>query len=546
MIDQRLQDLKQTLKAAKRLDAVLRAKNDILQMLKLSMPDSRDPEDADKSRYAVTPLARLLAQIIEKVRKKELKRVAVSVGPQFGKSQILSRVAPAYLSGNNPLMNIILGSYNQPFADQFGGEVQTIIKSSWFQQIFPEYGELRKAQAGYMVTRAGGQLAFVGVGGSGTGKPADLFIVDDPIKSAEEANSALYRETLWKWFTSVAFTRGHDDTAYIVVQTRWHEDDLIGRLCDPDHPERNKKYAGIAEDWTYINLPAVVTDPALAEALGLTLLVPQDEKVRKQFGVAPMSSLWPGRKSLPLLAEAKRMDARTFSALYMGKPSPEDGEYFKAEDLVLYHSLADLPKSLRKYGASDHAVSKKQEADPTVLGCVAVDDADDIWVLPDIVWRKMETDATVEALLEQFKCHHPQLWWMESELISKSFGPFLKKRMMEERVYTTLDPVTPAVDKSTRARSVQGRMRMKKVHFPAFAPWWPDARNQLLKFPYGTHDDFVDFLAHIGMGLEKIVAAPGEKPETGKVIQTGSPAWILAQSKLKMLRQQRVAANAGW
>lgn len=540
-----LDQAKQHLKAAERLDAAMLAQESLMAYAKFTSPDAKDPEDAKKSRYLETAHGRLLCQIIEKIERRELKRVCVSIGPQFGKSEILSRKGPAWISGRNPYVNMILGSYNQPNADKFGGEVRELVESKAHQQVFPNYGELRKGQQDYLVTGAGGQLAFVGVGGSGTGRPADFFLVDDPIKSSEEANSETFREKMWDWFNSVVFTRCHDDSAILVVHTRWHEDDLIGRLCDPDHPERDKKYAGIAKRWTYINLPAVVSDPALAEALGLTLEPATDEDVVKQFGTKPISSLWPGRKSLPLLAEAKGQDARTFNALYMGKPTPDDGEYFKESYIVPYHSASELPKDLRMYGASDHAVSTKQSADNTVLGCVGVDTEGDLWVMDDLVMRRMETDVTVDELLLQFLTHKPQLWWMESEMISKSFGPFLKKLMMEKGIYTTLDPVTVSKDKSTRARAIQGRMSHRRVHFPVYASWWPDAKNQLLKFPYGTHDDFVDFLAHIGMGLLKeIPASAPSKPS--RVIAVGSPAWILAQTRLKASKDGARKASAGW
>lgn len=540
-----LHEAKQHLLVAQRLDAAMRAHDGLLEYAQFTSPDPKVPEDAAKSRYLATAHGRLLCQIVEKIERRELKRVAVSIGPQFGKSEILSRKGPAWISGRNPLANMILGSYNQPNADKFGGEVRELVESKAHQQVFPGYGALRKGQQDYLVTDAGGQMAFVGVGGSGTGRPADFFFVDDPIKSSEEANSETFREKMWDWFNGVVFTRCHDDSAILVVHTRWHEDDLIGRLCDPDHPDREKKYVGIAKRWTYINLPAVVSDPALASALGLTLEVATDEDVVKQFGDKPISSLWPGRKSLPLLAEAKGQDSRIFNALYMGKPTPEDGEYFKESYIVPYHSLGELPKELRMYGASDHAVSTKQSADASTVGCAGVDQSDDLWIMPDLVMRRMETDVLVDEMLLQFQIHKPQLWWMESELISKSFGPFLKKLMLEKKIYTTLDPVTVSKDKATRARAIQGRMSHRRVHFPVFAPWWPDAKNQLLKFPHGTHDDFVDFLAHLGMGLLKeIPAAKPHVPE--RVTSVGSVQWILAQTRLKARKDATAKASAGW
>lgn len=534
------------LKARKRLDATTGAHDSLIAFMMLSMPDPQDVDDVTKSKYQVTPQARLLCQIMEKVERRELKRVAVSIGPQTGKSQILSRAAPAWMSGRDPTLNMILGSYNQDFANDFGDDVRHIMESASFRQVFPKHGLRKGGQAkDQLITENNGKLSFVGVGGSGTGKPADIFIVDDPIRNDDDAQSETYRNRNWNWFTKVANTRIHNDSAMVVVHTRWHEDDLIGRLCDPDHPERNKKYAGISEEWTYINLPAVVDDPELAKALGLTLMVQQDPLVRAQFGIKPIAALWPQRFSLNFLAKQKRMDKRGFTALRMGRPSPEDGDFFKAADLVEYYSLDELPKSLRMYGASDHAVTEKKKNDASVIGCVGIDPNDDIWVMPDLVWDRMETDAIVEALLAQFKAHKPLLWWLEDENISKSFGPFLRKRMMETKIYTALDGIPRIGDKKSHARSIQGRVQMRKVHFPAFAHWWPAAKNEILKFPYGTHDDLVDWLANIGQGLMKQVTAPQDKL-AGNVVRIGSMEWLLAQTKKREREAQAKKVNSRW
>jgi predicted phage terminase large subunit-like protein len=530
--------------AGRRIQAYQEAKESLLRYIQIGMPDPEAPDDITRSRYQVTPQARLLCEIMEDVERGKRKRVAVSIGPQLGKSEILTRAYPAWSAGRNPYSNLMIGTYNQTFAEEFGDEVRSRIESPTHQAIFSKH-RLRKGAVNLLITEEGGKTAFVGVGGSGTGKPADKFIVDDPIRSDDDAQSQLYRDRIWKWFNSVVFTRCHGESGVVVVHTRWNMDDLIGRLCDPDHPERNKDYKGIADRWTYINLPAVVESEKLANALGLTLREPTDPKVISMFGSKPMSALWPKRKSLEFLAETKEMDARTFGALYMGKPSPDDGEYFKSDWLVEYHDPKDLPPRLKKYGASDHAVSEKQGRDSTVLGCIGVDEEDDIWVLPDLVWDKMPTNRTVEEMLIQFKTHKPGLWWMESELISKSFGPFLHERMLEEKIYVTIDPVTVSKDKQLRARAIQGRMSMKKVHFPAFAPWWSDARGQILRFPFDAHDDFVDWLSHIGMGLIKQVRPSREKPSS-KLTVVGSPQWILRQTALRATQEKRVAANRGW
>lgn len=535
------------LKAAKRMLAARTAQSDLLAFARLTMPDPQDVDDVEKSRYEATPLARLLCQIMQKVLRREMTRVAVSVGPQMGKSQVISRAFPAWMAGNDPYANLILGTFNQPKADEEGDHVRAIINGPGYSQVFPDF-ELRKGGAAkdLLITGKGGRLAFVGRGGSGTGKPADFFIVDDPLKDDIEAQSDSTREEVWRWFNKVSFTRIHSKSAIVCVHTRWHQDDLIGRLCDPEHPERDKLYKGIASRWTYINLPAVIDDPKLAKALGLKLEPSKDPNVVSMFGTKPISSLWPGRKDLPLLAEAKQMDPTGFNALYMGKPTPDDGDYFKADWLVEYDE-GELPARLEKYGASDHAVSEKQGRDYTVLGCVGVCEAENIWVLPDLVWARQKTDRTVEDILTLMKAHEPFLWWMESEMISKSFGPFLEKRMHETNVFVPIDEVTVSKDKQTRARAIQGRLAHKKVRFPRFAPWWPDAKQQLLRFPNSANDDFVDWLSHIGLGLLKQNRPSTEQSKDGNnVVRSGSPEWMLAKMRVEAEREKRRKAVAGW
>ena len=531
--------------AAQRVLAARQAKTSLLAFSKFTLPDPDHPDDPTKSRYEETPVARLLAQVMEKVAKRELKRVCVSIGPQNGKSEQTSRRGPAWMLGNDPFLNIILGTYNQPFAEEFGDAVRDIMGSPEFAQVFGP-GMLRtggKAKD-LLVTSQGGKAAFVGRGGSGTGKPADIFIIDDPLKDDLEAQSDTTREQVWTWFNKVAMTRCHKDSAIVIVHTRWHQDDLIGRLCDPEHPERDKRYKGVAKRWQYINLPAVIDDPKLAAALNLTLEPQTNPFVVSMFGAKPMSSIWPSRKSLEFLAEAKQMDPGGFMALNMGRPSPEDGDYFKAEWIVEY-DREELPDRLTKYGASDHAVTSKQRNDPNCMGCVGVDEEGGLWILPDLVWERMKTDRVVQELIALMKEHQPAAWWIEEDNIAKAFGPFLIEEMHKAGVYTPLDGTRPAKEKVVRARAIQGRMAMKNVHFPRFAPWYSAARRELLNFPNAAHDDFVDFLAHIGLGLLKQYA-PSRKVEETNVVRVGSMPWILAAAKRRALTEKIAVGTKGW
>lgn len=459
----------------------------------------------------------------------------------------LSQLGLAWIWGKNPKARIIVATYNQTRANELGHDFRQMIKDRpVYHQIFPDVQLQQDAKSKeQMINTKGGKIFFIGVGGTITGRTADYVIIDDPYKGDDDEFTQTHLERIWGWFFKVAYSRGSNKTRICVIHTRWAEDDLIGRLCDPSHPERNKRFNGIAADWTHLNIPGVIKDKKLADALGLELEVQTDPRVISQFGSEPMVALWAKEKSLAFFAQWKRGDPRSFSALVMGSPTPDDGMYF-SDDMVVEYGPEDLPTNLRYYGASDHAVSEKQQRDYTVLGCVGIDEHDDIWILPDLVMDRMQTDRTVEELLQQMVTYRPTIWWMENEMISKSFGPFLRKRMMETRTYCMVQPVTPTKDKMSRARSIQGRMAMKKVHFPRFAPWFLDAKNQLMKFPYGAHDDFVDWLAHIGLGLTQELSAESYAKPVGNVPKTGTGAWVIANSEVTARREALQKKNKGW
>lgn len=522
------------------------AKKNMVDFCKIMMPDTCDPNDVLKTEYDPAGHSRMLCDIVERFESGKSRRVAVSIAPQHGKTIHLSQLGLAWIWGRNPRKNIMVVTYNQTRADELGHEFRQLVRDRpTFRQVFPEVKFQADAKSkSFMQNSVGGKIFFIGVGGTITGRTADYIIIDDPFKGDDDEFTTNYLEKIWSWFYKVAYSRASNKTKICIIHTRWNDDDLIGRLCDPAHPDRNKRFKGIADDWEFMNIPGVIRDERLARALGLELKVPTDPRVIEQFGEKPCTALWPKEKSLEFFAQWKRGDPRSFSALVMGSPTPEGGSYFTEDMIVTYDNPSDLPANIRKYGASDHAVSTKQMRDKTVLGCVGIDEEDDIWILPDLVWDQMETDRTVEELLAKFKIHRPQCWWMESELISKSFGPFLRKRMVEEKIYTLIDPCIPSKDKVTRARSIQGRMAMRKVHFPSFAPWFQDAKNQLLRFPNGVNDDFVDWCSWIGLGLAKEIAAHSYRAPKSTIPKTGTAAWVIYASEKQKARQANL--SRGW
>jgi predicted phage terminase large subunit-like protein len=493
--------------AAKRLLRVKQAREDLLAFTHLSMPHPEEPGNADRSRYEEHKVHRLIADALQKVERGEILRLIINVQPRVGKSELVSRRLPAWFIGRDPYRQVAVGSYADSLAQDFGREVREIMKTPMYQQVFPGV-QLRKGSASMerLQTDAGGVINFVGVGTGLTGKGADLLVIDDPIKDDVEAKSKTTRDKVWNWFTRVAMTRLMGAARVVICMTRWHEDDLVGRLTNPKSDYYDPK---LAAHWTVINIPAFAEE---------------DDPVGREVGEV----LWPARTSEEFLQNYQALDPDGFQALFMGRPSPPEGSFFRREHLRTYQA-EELPDNLRIYAASDHAVSEQQRRDKTCMGCVGVDENDNIWVLPDLVWRQIDAETATEAMLEQMREHRPLFWWAEKGHISQSIGPFLRRRMAEEAVYINIVEQTPVRDKQTRAQSIQARCSMGKVFFPAFANWWPDARDELLAFPNSSHDDFVDFMAWIGKGLS-LQVGPGVGKASKPKPMTGSIQWILQSS----------------
>jgi predicted phage terminase large subunit-like protein len=278
----------------------------------------------------------------------------------------------------------------------------------------------------------------------------------------------------------------------------------VGRLTDPKNPHFNEHEA---RQWKIINFPAIAQE--------------EDPLGRK-----PGEALWPERFGLDYLNGFKQRNPRGFYSLFQQSPSPDNGDLF-TKDMIVKYDRKGTPAldQLRVYVASDHAVSEGQRNDKTCIIVVGVDRDDIVWVL-DVWWQKAKSDVAVAAMIDVMKKYKPLKWWAEGGHISKSIGPFLKKQMRREKVYVTIDEKHPSADKQQRAQSIIGRMSMHMVRFPKFRFWMADAEDELLKFPNAAHDDFVDALALVGLGLDKMLTGKGEGVRKTDVPAVGTFAWI--------------------
>lgn len=438
-------------------------------------------------------------------------------------TQLATKNFAAWLSGRHPEWNIAVASYSDTMAEDMGADTRAIMTGNQFRQVFTSH-KLRRGgtSKSNVQTERGGRLVFVGRGGALTGRGADALLIDDLYKDFEEARSQTIRDQAWNWFTKVAMTRRMGKKLVVITMTRWHSDDIVGRITDPENPCYN---AVEAKKWKIIRLPAIAEED-------------------DPLGRAEGEVLWPERFDMDFLQSQQRLDAMGFAALYQQRPTVADGVLFRRETIQMYQP-DELPADLRIYCASDHAVATGQRNDYTVMFKVGVDRQNNIWVL-DCFRAKVSSDKAVEAMLAMASGKdRPLLWWAERGHISKSIGPFLRKRMLETGTYINIVEVTPATDKEQRAQSIVARVAMGKVYFPAGKLWTEKVINEMLAFPNGLHDDAVDALAYIGLGLQSQFA-PGRdhaKDRQAALPKFGTLAWVKLADKWADEKRAQVAAG---
>ncbi len=508
------------LQLLKRERARCEARSDLITFARYMKPDPDHLDDTDFSLYHVAKHHQVIAAAMEQVEAGKIRRLIINVPPRHGKSELSSRMFPSWFLGRHPEQSLILATYSDKFSWDFGREVKDYIEDPLYQQVF-DTTRIKTASVDRIETTDNGKVFFVGRGSAITGRGADGLLIDDPIKDRVEADSKVTREKMWTWFNQVVKTRLLAYTGWIVIiQTRWSEDDLVGRLTDPLNPN----YSPVeGPKWKIIDLPAIAGD-------------------NDRLGRKPGEALWDERFPIGYLEELRAADPRGFQSLYQGSPTPDKGNFFPADKLLTY-ARSEMPPvdSLRFYAASDHAVSSKQDRDKTCLMTIGLDQDENIWVMPDLVWGRYPTDQIVERMIDLMDLHRPLHWWAERGHITRSIGPFLRKRMLERSVHCSVYEMTPIADKMSRAQSILGRMAMGKVFWPNFAPWWMEAQKELLQFPYGARDDLVDTISYIGLGLAQQQPLKRKTPAP-KGVQIGTLGWVKAQARQDRERTR----NRGW
>lgn len=412
-------------------------------------------------------------------------------------SELVSKYFPAWYLGTFPDKQLIFSTYQAEFAAEFGAAARDLLA---------EYGEhvfglsVREGSASASRWRIEDRLGIMqcaGVGGPLTGKGADCLIIDDPIKNDQEAESLVMRNKIFNWFGATAYTRLMPGGSVIIVMTRWHCDDLIGRLLDKVQQEQG-------EEWKYIKLSAIATEDEPEPPLALG----------RKRGEALWPEMWPIEK-LNSIKNSGAISSYYWSALYQQEPAPEGGGIFKKSSFRYFtqqgdYYILELPNGERKYVEDnkcnkiitvDTANKVTNTSDYTAMGVWAITPDGDI-LLTHLVRDRIGYADILNKLIYLNGYYRPQFIGIENMGIAIQL---ITEARLKNLPVKALEP--EGKGKQNRANLPMGaviRMENGKIYFPKHASYLDDIELELLTFPKGKSDEIVDILSYLCNELTKV------------------------------------------
>lgn len=424
------------------------------------------------SRYEMNWHHRLLCEYLDDFVSGKRSRLMIFMPPRHGKSELVSRKLPSYIFGRNPDARIIAASYSADLASMLNRDVQRIMDSSEYGELFPSVALGGKgSRGGYLrnsdlfeIVGHQGVYRGSGVGGGITGMGGQYLIIDDPIKNKEEAKSFTMREKVWDWYTSTFYTRKEGHGNILLTLTRWHEDDLAGRLLE--QMKRDKQ----ADQWDVLLLPAIC----------------QEEGRHSRDIRCSGEALWEKKFSVEELMTTKaNVGIYDWSALYQQRPTPVEGSIFQRA--WFSKRFRDLPAGAMVIQTWDLPF-KHSEASAKCAGLLMARCGAEIFVL-DCVNEKMDFVASVAAI-KNMTARYPEA--RAKVIEDKANGPAIISFLQKD--ISGMVPFSPRGSKEDRALSVAPYFEAGNVYFPENAPWVGDLVEDLLRFPSGMYKDTVDAL----------------------------------------------------
>lgn len=418
-----------------------------------------------------------LSRKLHAVAAGRIQRLMVQCPPRHGKSMLCSQFFPAWYLGTYPDRRVILTSYEADFAASWGRKARDVLTEHGPELWGVTIRDDSSAANRWDIEGNTGGMQTAGVGGPVTGKGAHLLLIDDPVKNDEQARSPTYRERAWEWYRSTAYTRLEPGGAVVLVMTRWHRDDLAGKIL--------AQAADTGEKWEVVRLPAIAEE-------------------NDQLGRAPGKPLWPARYPLDVLERIRATtEAYWWACLYQQDPAPEGGaewpETYFGPDIWFDEWPLDL--RLRVLALDPSKGKDAKFGDYSAFTMLGVDSQGCLWVDADLARRP--TADIVATGLELCRTFKPDGFAVETN----QFQELLKIEF--ERAAATRGVVLPTygivntVNKAVRIRRLGPYLAQHKIRFKGGSHGAKLLVQQLRDFPCGEHDDGADSLEMaVRLGVE--------------------------------------------
>ena len=433
--------------------------------------------------FAPAPFHIAYYEVLTRFAMGEIKKLMITMPPQHGKSEGATRRLPAFVLGQDPDKRIAIVSYNAIKARKFNRELQRIMDDDRYYELFPQtllagqasYQEQGRRSRNYArnsdeceIVGYQGSFKTIGVGGSLTGEPVDMLIMDDLYKDASSAWSPVIRQNVADWYDTVASTRLHNDSQQLLVFTRWHMEDLAGRLLEQEgvyDPIENP------QGWLLVSFPAIQNRP------------PSEQDPR-----AEGEPLWPERHSLEKLLEIKGRSPTVFESLYQQNPQPSQGLMY--EEFTCYTDLPSRSYSVAYIDAADSGAD--------YLCALFYKEAEDGNYITDVLYTKDPMEVTETTLTYMLQQHQVERCHIESNNGGNLFVSNLQQRSWDTgNRLTRFNPFHQNQNKTARifaaSASVQKLIKMPldwKKRFPKFAR----DLTGYLRVGTNAHDDAPDAL----------------------------------------------------
>jgi len=430
-----------------------------------------------------------LEKALSQVLKGEKVRLIITVPPRHGKSDEVTVKFPTWALGVDPNLEIITSSYNSELATDFGQKARDVVSNEEYQRLFntrlrpdttakSKWLTMTTNEEGKLVPARGGYTS-VGIGGSITGRGFNIGIIDDPIKNREEAESEVFREKIWNWYRSTFYTRqtkGYG--AIIIIITRWHEDDLVGRLLEKQ--EADKKAGKEDYDkWEVINFPAIAE---------------KNEEFRNKG-----EALWPSFYPLGILKNIENtLGIYEWSALYQQTPISSEFMEFKKSYFRYWEYTNIRRKRFQIDITIDPAISKKKEACDTAIVAKGKTEDEPEWYILDYIVGKLDPGAIFKAtakMYNELERNYPNVSinvWIETIGYQEALRYIFDEEMKKINQYFNVYEYRDSADKQTRIR---GLIPLYKMGLVYHRPGMPELEKELMAFPKGKTVDLPDALA---------------------------------------------------